>query len=137
MIWNNRIKVQNTFISLKITSLENIFKKWQFERETTLKVSTDFHNSNLFSEHLKTHCTLELWGYRLFIRSTRILMADSEKTTTCWNFIWVKSKLPLFVKTYWSLNYICFKQSNKCLLLTMDWIMSENDVLSNKVNSDY
>jgi len=55
-----------------------------------------------------------------YLYSTRILMVDTEKDiTACGNFIQV-------VKTAWSLNYICFKQSNKCLLLTMGLIMGEN-----------
>jgi len=29
--------------------------------------SSDFHNSNLFSEHLGTHRTLELWPQFIYI----------------------------------------------------------------------
>ena len=47
-------------------------------------------------------------------------MADIEtEITPCGNFLWVIGLNYVFDKTAWSLNYICIKQSNKWLLLTM------------------
>ena len=68
-----------------------------FSNINNTHVHSMIHNSNLFSEYLGTHCTLELWPQPMY-KVNRILMADSEKEiSACGNFIWVNS-----------INSLCF-----------------------------
>ena len=70
----------------------------QLNTSTVLRLNTKYCvrvcvSSDLFSEHLGTHCTLELWGKAIYKVNQDF---NGRQWKKCGNFIWVNS-----------LNYLC------------------------------
>ena len=81
------------------------------EKNVSACDSSDFYNSNLFSEHLGTNSTLKLWPQPIY-KVNKGFNGGYWNRNTMWKLpLGYRSELCLFDKTTWSLNYICNKQS--------------------------